>query len=84
MTVNEICKLIKTAKEKQDRATEATSEVINALQELIPNASSIPTKSENADTLEEAVLCYIQYGEFGLENLKREFFSQMDMDNQDL
>lgn len=33
---------------------------------------SLPTNAENADSLEEAICCFVQYGEYGLENILRE------------
>lgn len=36
---------------------------------------SLPTNAENANNLEEAICCYIQYGEYGIENILREIQS---------
>ncbi len=38
----------------------------------------VDTGAENTDTLEEAINCFVQYGEYGLTNLLKEIRQQLD------
>lgn len=53
------------------RAGKAVREVFYMLDRMGIDLS-LPTNAENADNLEDAILCYIQYGEYDLENIMRE------------
>lgn len=49
----------------------AVREVLDMLDNMGINLSST-TNAENASNLEDAILCFIQYGEYSLENILRE------------
>ena len=51
---------------------EETSELTLALTTEIPDIAYINTNAENAENLEEAITCYIDYGEYGIKNLMQE------------
>ena len=57
---------------------QAYSKAAATLEELIPDVCSISSEADNADNLQEAVLCYIQYGEYSIEKLKAEIESALD------
>lgn len=76
----EIRKLIKRARAKSIEADEAMNKAMNALLSLIPDAAGIESDAENASNLDEAVLCYIGYGEFGLDNIMREIHALIEGD----
>lgn len=65
---------INFAREASLRAGQAVREVFYML-DCMGIDLSLPTNAENADNLEEAICCYIQYGEYGIENILREIQS---------
>ena len=52
----------------------------NIMQEIFDELSNecleLPTNAENADTVEDAICCYIQYGEYSPENIWKEITSR--------
>lgn len=72
--LKEIEKLIKRAKKAADKSRQTESDVFEALNNLCIDLD-IPSKAENAETLGDAISCYVNYGEFGLTNVMREIRS---------
>lgn len=67
----ELKTLIKKARRAFQKAAEAHMAVFEALEDMRVDID-VPSVAENADNLRDAISCYIQYGEFGLENLLSE------------
>ena len=44
--------------------------------ELSNECLELPTNAENADTVEDAICCFIQYGEYSPENIWKEITSR--------
>ena len=63
---------IETAKELQDKATEAVDLIFKALDDLGIDPAKYSTAAENASNLEEAISCYISYGEYSVDGLMKE------------
>lgn len=62
--------LIESARKKQIAAQNALGSVMEAIEDLgIIDLSRFETKAENASNLEEAICCYIQYGEFDVDSI---------------
>ena len=64
-------KLLQKARKADKKASDALAAVYSALEDMCIDIE-VPSNAENAENLEEAVSCYIHYGEFGLANLLRE------------
>lgn len=65
--------LIESARKKQIVAQNALGSVMEAIEDLgIIDLSRLETKAENASNLEEAICCYIQYGEFDVDSIIEE------------
>lgn len=65
--------LIESARKKQVVAQNALGSVMEAIEDLgIIDLSRFETKAENASNLEEAICCYIQYGEFDVDSIIEE------------
>ena len=65
--------LIESARKKQITAQNALGSVMEAIEDLgIIDLSRFETKAENASNLEEAICCYIQYGEFDVDSIIEE------------
>jgi len=64
-------KLIQRARKASQKAKEAENEVFNLLRKMEIDLD-VETEAENADTLEDAISCYICYNEFGLLALMKE------------
>lgn len=75
MTISDVRTAILTARQKQSAAEEAAEIAIEAVREMLPDADKILCVSVDAPNLEEAVLRYIQTGEFDVHRLLDEIFS---------
>ena len=75
--INEVGKLLKKARALQKKVDEATFCVYQTLESMGIDLE-VPTRAENADCLNDAISCYIQYGEFGCRNLILEIKKQLD------
>lgn len=65
--------LIEDARKKQVIAQNALGSVMDAIEDIgVIDLSRFETKAENADNLEEAIYCYIQYGEFDVDSIIEE------------
>lgn len=70
---SELRKLIQKARKKSIELNDATQAVFDALSDV---DLCVPTDAENADDLEQAINCYIQYGEFSIDELLDEIKQQ--------
>ena len=65
--------LIEDARKKQVIAQNSLGSVMDAIEDMgVIDLSRFETKAENADNLEEAIYCYIQYGEFDVDSIIEE------------
>ena len=65
--------LIEDARKKQVTAQNALGSVMDAIEDMgVIDLSRFETKAENADNLEEAIYCYVQYGEFDVDSIIEE------------
>ncbi len=65
--------LIEDARKKQVAVQNALGSVIDAIEDMgVVDLSRFETKAENTDNLEEAIYCYIQYGEFDVDSIIEE------------
>ena len=73
MTKTEFKKLLERGRKAYIKADEITQELFNKLEEDMGLRNSvlsdIPSNAENADNLEEAIQCYMQYGEYNPDEL---------------
>ena len=65
-------KLLKKARRKQAEATEATHVVFEALEDMCIDADQISSEAENADNLQQAISCYIDYGEYSVAGIMKD------------
>lgn len=68
-------KLLKNARKAQKKADEALIAVYNAVEDMCIDLDAA-SGAENADNLNDAVSCYVQYGEYGCKNLLSEIRKQ--------
>ena len=71
--LKDIRKLIQKARKKSIELNDATQAVFDALSDV---DLCVPTDSDNDDYLEQAINCYIQYGEFSIDELLDEIKQQ--------
>lgn len=65
--------LIENARKKQVTAQTALDSVMESIENIgVIDLSRFETKAENANNLEEAIYCYIQYGEFDVDSIIEE------------
>ena len=50
----------------------ATKAVFDALEDMCIEPDEIPSAAENAENLEEAICCFIDYGEYSVSGIMRE------------
>ena len=65
-------KLLKKARRKQAEATEAIAVVFEALEDMCIDADQVSSEAENADNLQQAISCYIDYGEYSVAGIMKE------------
>lgn len=73
--LKDIRKLIQKARKKSIELNDATQAVFDVLSDI---DLCVPTDAENADDLEQAINCYIQYGEFSIDELLDEIKQQCE------
>ena len=64
--------LLEKARKKQVEATAATALVYQALEDMCIDADQIKSDAENADNLDDAISCFISYGEYSVAGIMRE------------
>lgn len=74
---------IETAKELQDKATEAEDLIFKALDDLGIDPARYSTAAENASNLAEAISCYISYGEYSVDGLMKEIRKAYEVENNE-
>ena len=72
LTFRAIDRKIELARRAQWIADQRLKQVFAELDRLCIDPGEIPTAAENATTLDEAISCYVQYGEFTRSGLLRE------------
>ena len=71
-------KLLQKARKKCKESDEALRAVYQAIDDMCIDLDA-PSDAENATTLEEAINCYVQYGEYNLTGLLTEIRRQYDV-----
>lgn len=72
---SELRRLIQKARKKSIELNDATQAIFDALSDV---DLCVPTDAENADDLEQAINCYIQYGEYSVDELLNEIKQQCE------
>lgn len=70
-------KLLQKARKKNKESDEALREVYQAIEDMCIDLD-VHSDAENANTLEEAINCYVQYGEYNLTDLLKEIRQQYE------
>ena len=65
-------KALRAAKRKAVSAQAAENEVFKLLQDMCIDPESVPTEAENADSLADAITCYLSYDEYSVAGIMRE------------
>lgn len=82
LTLQEVKKLLQKARKKAQQTAAALREVYDAMEDMCIDLDA-PTEAENADTLEHAIDCYVQYGEYSLNGLMKEIRMQYTRSDQE-
>lgn len=80
LVFDELKKLLVKARKAEQKASDALVAVYRALDDMCIDLE-VHSDAENAGNLEEAVSCYIHYGEFGVANLLKEIRQQYTKQN---
>lgn len=67
--------VLQKARKASKKADEELGKVYAILEDMCIDLE-VPTNAENADNLEQAVNCYVQYGEYNLKGLVDEIMEQ--------
>lgn len=65
-------KALRVAKRKANAAQLAEYQVFKLLEDMCIDPESVPTDAENADTLADAITCYLSYDEYNVAGIMRE------------
>lgn len=71
----ELKKALQDARNACKKADEKLREVYDILEDMCIDLD-VATNAENADNLEQAINCYVQYGEYNLKGLLSEIMKQ--------
>lgn len=73
MTKNEFKKIVEKGRKIYIKADENTQELFNRIEGDFGIKEAVlqdmPTNAPNADNVEEAICCYMQYGEYDIDSL---------------
>lgn len=67
---------IKKCNQAREHVLKMNSIMQEIFDELTNECLELPTDAENADTVEDAICCYIQYGEYNPEDIWKEITSR--------
>lgn len=70
-----LSRLLRNARKAQKKAEDASNMVYQVLEDMCIDLDA-PSRAENAENLNEAISCYILYGEYGPKNLLSEIREQ--------
>lgn len=73
--------LLQKARKKSKESDEALRAVYKAIEDMCIDLD-VYSDAENANTLEEAINCYVQYGEYNLTDLLKEIRQQYTTMNE--
>lgn len=65
-------RILKRAKAAAEKAQAAERMVFKALEDMCIEPSEIPTSAENAENLEEAIACFLEYDEYSVAGIMKE------------
>lgn len=83
IAMNEVKRLLQKAKTAYKKAQDAENAVFQLLENMGIDLDA-PTKAENADHLDEAVCCYLHYGEYTLAGLLSEIRTQCELNSEEV
>ncbi len=63
---------LEQARKKAVESAAATKAVFDAIEDMCIDPDEIPSAAENAENLEEAICCFIDYGEYSVSGIMRE------------
>ena len=71
MDYKEFKRMMQSARNAYIKADEKMQEVLKKISEELPDMvlAEFTTSAENAENFEEAILCFIQYGEYNIKAL---------------
>lgn len=73
-------RLLKRAKDAATKAQAAEYAVFQALEDMCIDPDKVPTAAENADNLQDAITCFLQYDEYSLAGIMQEIRSAYGME----
>ena len=65
-------RILKRAKAAAEKAQAAERMVFKALEDMCIVPEDVPTGAENAENLEEAITCYLEYDEYSVAGIMKE------------
>lgn len=72
LTFRHFKNLLLKARKKSIESIAASALVYQALDDMCIDADNIPSNAENADSLLDAISCFIDYGEYSVAGIMRE------------
>lgn len=81
--IESLMRKIETARKKSISFADSYYKAMSDLESLIRGTDLIQSDAENADNLQDAISCYIQYGEYSLDKLRQEIESALGREAKD-
>ena len=81
--IESLMRKIEAARKKSISFADSYYKAMSDLESLIRYTDLIQSDAENADNLQDAISCYIQYGEYSLDKLRQEIESALGREAKD-
>lgn len=81
--IESLMRKIEAARKKSISFADSYYKAMSDLESLIRDTDLIQSDAENADNLQDAISCYIQYGEYSLDKLRQEIESTLGREAKD-
>ena len=81
--IESLMRKIEAARKKSISFADSYYKAMLDLESLIRDTDLIQSDAENADNLQDAISCYIQYGEYSLDKLRQEIESALGREAKD-
>lgn len=81
--IESLMRKIEAARKKSISFADSYYKAMSDLESLIRDTDLIQSDAENADNLQDAISCYIQYREYSLDKLRQEIESALGREAKD-
>lgn len=78
--INLIIRQIKAARKAYVKAQEQEAAAFSMIENFIGDIENFPSDAENATNLQEAISCFLNYGEYDIKGIEKELHNAIPKD----